>query len=351
MYDVDIDEKVYAVTYKELIFTLVVFIIILVALYPKGILKDQISADNSNYDLSMAYLNDLLKHSPNDESLKLILLEKYVQAGEINSSLKLSDKLLRSDNEYIRTKAIPLAYEIKKRKYFSTEDKKVKRSLYMELQNLFHSIEKTKLYDEKKEKWYKEAVSLQNFPVVYRILKQLLQDDPDNIEYLKDAYYLSLKLHKQEDSVHYLNSLEKHDTLHSKEWVMKRYDYYIRFKDYKNAELLLRRYAKDSAEMQEKLASFYLMIQKYEEASDTYLKLYYASQNKLLQEHYLTKAIKTLQAGNLLKQAAQLTRQYESKYIHNVKMRKLFLRIYLAAGELDYAAELSKKILRYEDKL
>ncbi|QOP40337.1 hypothetical protein [Sulfurimonas marina] len=351
MYDVNNEEAVYVVTYKELLFTVIVFLIILFALYPKGILKDQISADQSNYDLSMIYLKDLLEHNPNDDSLKLILLEKYVQAGEIEHSLELSKSLLQSKNIYIRNKAIVLAYQTKKIKYFSINDEKQQKALHNDLKKLFTTIYTEKLYNDNAERWHNEAVFVHNPQAAYYFLQIMLKDDPTNVDLLREGYYLSLNLYKRADSMEFINSLEKYDTSNSTKWAMDKYDIFIRYKDYKSAETILQRYAKDSIEIQEKLAQFYLMIKKYEAASDTYLKLYYVSKNEDLQEQYLVKSIKALQSGNLLKEAANLVHQYESKYIGNVKMRKFFLRIYLAAGELEYASQLSKKILRYENKL
>lgn len=351
MYDVDNDEHLYVATYKEIIFLLVVFIIILFALYPKGVLQNQISADKSNYDLSMVYLKDLLEHNPNDQSLQLILLEKSVRSGDIDEALKLSHTLLFSQNEYIRNKAIVLVYDAKKVQYFSFEDTQKQKILYPELQKLFERIYREKLYDDNIEKWYNEAIFVHNQKAAYDFLQQLLEDEPTNIKLLKDGYYLSLDLYKQEDSMRFINDLEKYDTKNSRKWAMAKYSIFMRYKDYKSAELLLRQYADQSLDMQLKLANFYLMIQKYEDASDIYLQLFYGAQNEQMKKEYLMKAIKTLQSGNLLKQAALLVHHYESQYIYDREMRKFFLRIYLAAGELDYAAQFSKKILKYENKL
>lgn len=351
MYDVNNEEPVYVVTYKELLFTLAVFLIILFALYPKGILKDQISADRSNYDLSMVYLKDLLKHSPNDESLQILLLEKSVHAGDLNTALQLSEVLLSSNNEYVKTKALLLAYESKKAKYYSLGDIAKQRALYRELQELFYTIYTQKLYDERIDKWYAEATFVHNQNAAYFFLQKLLEQEPTNVKLLRDGYYLSLDLYKRSDSVKYITALEQYDTNNSLKWAMDKYTIFMRYKDYKNAELLLEHYAKQSLDMQLKLANFYLMIQKYEEASNTYLELYYLTQEETLKKEYLVQSIKSLQSGNLLKKAALLIHQYEPLYIHDRTMRKFFLKIYLAAGELEYASQLSKKILKYENKL
>ncbi|MBD3796517.1 MAG: hypothetical protein IE887_02055 [Campylobacterales bacterium] len=351
MYDVDNDERVYVITYKELLFTLIVFAIILFALYPKGILKDRIAADTSNYDLSMIYLKDLLKHNPNDEALQLLLLEKNVLAGKVDSSLELSQKLRGSQNNYIRDKATVLSFELEKAKYFTAQDTQKQKILFSDLKRLFRTIYMKKLYDDNVQKWYDNAVLVEHHSAAYHFLQKLLKEDPTNVVFLRDGYHLSLYLNKKVDSIQFIDALKRYDTNNSLEWTMNKYDIFIRYKDYKSAEIFLQQYANESIYIQKKLADFYLMIQRYEDASDAYLKLYYSSLNKQEQEKYLIKAIKSLQSGNLLKQAANLVHQYESKYVGNLKMRKFFLKIYLAAEELDYAAKFSKQILKYENRL
>ncbi|MDQ7066894.1 MAG: hypothetical protein Q9M40_02205 [Sulfurimonas sp.] len=98
-------KKVYVITYKELIFTFLMFSVILIVLFPKDILKEQILAENSNYDLSMLYLKNLLKHSPEDESLMLILAEQSLRSGKRDLSLRLLELLLQSKNVEYRHKA------------------------------------------------------------------------------------------------------------------------------------------------------------------------------------------------------------------------------------------------------
>lgn len=349
MYDVNNEEEVYVVTYKELLFSLVVFIIILVALFPKGILKDQISADKSNYDLSMVYLKDLLEHNPDDESLQLILLEKSIQMGDINASLTLSQNLLSSENEYIKQKSILLAYETKKAKYFSIKNEKEQKAVYNELEKLFQIIFAKKLYDDNIHKWYEEAALVQNNHAAYYFLQTLLNKDPRNVNLLSDGYYLSMKLYKREDTMKYLNALEKYDTQNALKWAMAKYDILIHYKDYNSAEIILQQYADNSVEMKNRLADFYLMMQKYQAASDVYMKLYFISADTKTKQEYFIKAVETLQSGNLMKHAAKLVHKFENNYIHDRKMRKFFLKVYLAAGELEYASELSKKILLYEN--
>ena len=157
-------EEVYVVTYKELIFISAVFIVILIVLYPKDLIKQEIRSENSNYDLSMLYLKDLIEHSPKDESLKLILAEQSLRSGKKEQSLELLNKLIFSKNIKRRNKALLLSYELRKSGYFDIEIKFKQQKERKILKELFKHIYSKKLYDEKYlDKWYSEAVFNQHF--------------------------------------------------------------------------------------------------------------------------------------------------------------------------------------------
>ena len=161
-------EEVYVVTYKELIFISVVFAIILIVLYPKDLIKQEIASERSNYDLSMLYLKDLLKHSPKDESLKLILAEQSLRSGKKDISLNLLNELIYSKNKKRRYKALLLNYELRKTDFFTIKNILKKDKEKELLKELFSLIYKQKIYNiEKLDYWYNEAVFNQHFEAMY----------------------------------------------------------------------------------------------------------------------------------------------------------------------------------------
>ena len=60
--------------------------------------------------------------------------------------------------------------------------------------------------------------------------------------------------------------------------------------------------------------------------------------------------LKSLQAGNYMKEAVELGYKYESLFFNDIAIRMFLLKIYIAAGDLKKANELSKKILINETK-
>ncbi|MDF1878383.1 hypothetical protein JHD46_01875 [Sulfurimonas sp. SAG-AH-194-C20] len=344
-------KKVYVITYKELIFTFLMFSVILIVLFPKDILKEQILSENSNYDLSMLYLQNLLKHSPEDESLMLILAEQSLRSGKRDLSLRLLALLLKSDNMDYRHRANILSYDLQKDDYFYIQVEMDKAFQMKKLKALFASIYIQKMYDRKNiDKWFEEANFVNNKRARYDFLKQKIRKNPRDIGLLEEGYYLAQQRHKKKDAVMFLTLLQKYDPLRAEKWALDDYHMSMAFKDYASAEKILIERAKTSTVWQERLADFHLMNSSYRRASKEYILLYKKSKSYKIKRRYFYKAVRSLQAGNHLNEAARLVRRYERRYVSDKSARRFMIKIYLATGDLEYAANLSKKILKKEYK-
>lgn len=345
MYGVDKETEVTVVTNKELLFLVAIFIFILTQLYPKNILQTIIEDDHSNYELTMVYLNDLLKHNPNDTMLELIYLKKKMQVRDINISLPLAKKLMHAKKEYVRDGATLLAFQANMIQYFQLKNHKKKKQLYPTIQKLFSIIYTKKLYDTNASKWYSNASFVKNNPAKYYFVKEFLKEEPENVTLLKNAYFLAVQFSDKKNAHNYLQKLLLYDTKNPQQWVMAKYYILIRYKKYHEAQLTLEKNAHKALKIKKTLAQFYLMRSMYIHASKTYLEL--ADKVKKQKEHdlYIKKAIQALQAGNLLTRASDLANKYEMQYIKNVAMRQFILKIYLSAGKLNLADQYAKKIL------
>jgi len=342
-------KKIYVVTYKELIFMFVVFSVILFVLHPKDLLKEQILSEKSNYDLSMLYLKNLLEHNPEDESLMLILAEQSLRSNKKDLSLRLLELLLKSEDTELRNKATMLSYELKKDDYYYFKDKKKQAKQKEELRKLFFRIYYFKMYDEDNiDKWHHEALFLGEDRARYYFLQQKIKRDPKNIELLESAFYLSVRLHKSNDSIKYVEKLIKYDKVRSEKWQLDEFYMLINSKRYKRVENFLKAQSTDSVIWRKKSADYYLMRKSYMKASNIYMELFNKTNDYSQRKKYLFKAIQALQAGSLFDKSASLGHRYEKYYINDSSVRKFLLKLYIATGYLEYASALSKKILKRE---
>jgi len=355
MYHVNNEEKKsYVITYKELIFTFLVFSVLLFVLYPKDLLKEQILSEKSNYDLSMLYLKNLLKHSPEDESLMLILAEQSLRTGKKDLSLRLLQLLLKSKDIKHRQRATLLSYDLEKDNYFymRNKDKNKKKIQMKKLRDLFDAIYINRMYDQKDlDKWYKESIFVQNDIATYDFVKQKLLKDKTNVEYLEQAYYLSQKLDLPKDSRKYIQLLTKYDSARQDKWALDEYYMYVHYKEYDLAQDVLLKYYKTSVEWKKRLADFYLMRHKFKSASKLYMELMSESDRYNTKKKYFYKSVNSLLAGKYMDDAVKLVKRYEKYFIKDLDARTFMLKVYISANRLDYASGLSKKILNKELKL
>lgn len=344
-------EKSYVITYKELVFTFVVFSIILFVLFPKDLLKEQIISEKSDYELSMLYLKNLLRYSPDDESLMLILATQSLRSGDKKLSISLLDRLIKSKDQHIRYQATLLDYDLEKEEYFYLKDPSEKRAKRKKIRKLFILIYKNKMYDAKElEKWYKESLFAQVDYATFDFLEQKVKKTPYNVKLLENTYYFAQKLKHRRKSLKYLKLLQQYDVTNRDKWIKAEYYMYVNHKEYAKAEKLLLKYADTSDAWKNKLAEFYIMKRKFMEASNIYVALFETSVGYKVKRKYFYKSVKALQAGSLFNSATNLAHKYEKFYFKDREARSFILKIYLASGRLDYADKFSKKIFKSEFK-
>jgi len=344
-------KKVYVITYKELFFTIFIFIVILFALYPKDLLKQQIISEKANYDLSMLYLRNLLKHNPEDESLMLILASQSLKAGNKDLALRLLGLLLHSEDKKIRQQATVLSFDLEKERYFYMKDKERKQDQLLKLKKLFNMIYFAKMYDPKDvKKWYQNALFVGASYPAYQFLKEVLAQEPDNITLIKDAFYLSSQYGDKTEAYKYVKYLQEHDKGNLEKWVIEEYYLDMRYRKYAQAEKLLLAHRGEGTKIEAILGDFYLYRKKYHKASKIYLSLYQSTDDFKQKKYYFKKALESLIASKNTTKVTQLIEKHQALFLNDPDMIQFMLKTYLANGKVGNAAVLSKKILRFKYK-
>lgn len=331
-------------TYKEIAIVFITFVVILFFLYPKELIKEQILLEESNYDLSMLYLKNMLKHDPKNESLMLALAKTGLKSGKKDISLRLVELLHSSSDEKIKKEVHMLSYALHKESYYSTQVKEQKEQIIKKLKGIFLNIVKESLYDlQDLDKWYEEAIFLDDYLSAYNLLLKKMEQDDNDIELLERIYHISNKINK--DSLPYLRQLQKKDKVNTLKWIMAEYYLMMTKQQYAQAEELLKKHSVDSELFVKELARFYSHTKQYAKTSQTYVEIY----NKSKDKEHLIKAIESLQAGNYLKESVELAQKYENLYIKDKEFRIFLIKVYLASGDVKLASKLAKKIVDLEE--
>ncbi len=343
-------KKIYVATYKEIAIGFIVFVIILTILYPKDTLTKQVLAEDSNYDLSVLYLENMLKNDPSNEELMLSLARQAYLAKKKDLSFKLLKLLRNSKNAQTRAKAYKLSYKIAKEDYFYLKEIHKTEELtnkYAQLRNIFSVILAEHFYDDKDvEKLYKESYFLNDKEAAYTLVQELLKQKPQEIKLLKDAYYLSYELHDYKASMHYLDLLYSKDMKHQRKWLDEKYFLLTQHYQSKEAEAYIIARAQTSNYWRERLINFYLQHKRYKKAAQIYMNEFRNATTHEEQRELWLQALHTLQAGGKLQTAVRLGHRYENYFLHDKKARVELLKLYLAANDVKKANILSQKILR-----
>jgi thioredoxin-like negative regulator of GroEL len=342
------EKRSYVITYKEILFTVVVFSIILTVLYPKKLIQSQIMAETSNYDLSIVYLKNLLKQDPNNKSLMLSLASQSLKTGQYEIARRLLNKLEKSKDKDNKFASILLSYKLYKDLYFKPKTKN-KDKIKQKLSKLFDDIIRYQLYSKSDyRKWYQEAVFLDKKEMAYIFLKEIIAKENPTLDDYKNGYGYAIFFKDYTNALKYVNILLEKDKDPAKQKIYKNDKYYILLnsKNYNELERFLTKEAKTSLKYEIRLADFYFMTKKYKTASKLYFELYKTLNDNRIK--YLKKSITSLLSGGYLNEAANLAHKYEKVYINDKDFRQFILKIYLSANRLDYARSLSNKILKKE---
>ena len=343
-------KKIYVATYKEIIIGFIVFVLILIILYPKDMLQKQVLSEQSNYDLSVLYLKNMLKNDPSNEALMLSLAKQSYLAKKKDLSFKLLALLRNSKNEQTRAKAYKLSYEIAKEDYFYLKKMHKTEALskkYAQLHKIFSAIITEHFYTKDEvEKLYKESYFLNDKKSAYLLVQELLQQRPHDIKLLKDAYFLSYALQEYKASMHYLDLLYAEDSTNRTKWLDEKYFLLTKHFQSREAEAYIIARAQTSAYWRKRLINFYLQHKRYKKAAQVYMNEFHSATSHKEQRKLWLQALHTLQAGGELKTAVRLGERYENYFLHDKKARMALLKLYLSANDVKKANRLSQKILR-----
>ncbi|WP_331774818.1 hypothetical protein [Sulfurospirillum sp. 1612] len=340
----------YVVSFREIIFILAAFVFILVILYPKSNLEKQVLSENTNYNLSIIYLKNMIRSDPTSEPLMLSLAQKSLKAGKLHLALGIVGLLYKSTDAHIRKEAYLLGYQLEKATYYFAKDSQGKEEAIQALKSNLSVIVQQHYYDTKESyHWYQEALFLKETQKAYQFIQITLKEHPDNIAYLKDAYYLSEQVGKSTESIQYLHALQRHDGAHLSQWLEEEYQFLVKIKHIAQAESLLLKLAPGSVYWSNKLAEFYNAQNEQIKSAMVYKRLFQTASTYSKKKHYYLLAIKMLRAGNHTKMASDFAYKYQNRFLKEREMRILLLKLYTAAGDVPKAASLSKKILDKKD--
>jgi len=308
MYNVPKSEPV--ILYREIFALFVIFIIILYLLYPADKILELVQKEESNIDLTITYLEKIQKTNPADISIWERLLELYIRKGDYDKANDLIEKMENYPKKDISSKAVLLKFKLNKNLYYATNNEKYRLILSNIAENLLEGFKDDKI---RLAEFYKDYLSL-SMPD-----KALFFAKETALIYLREKDFKNAKI--------WLENVYKQALATSN------------FDEALKALKTLTSIEPENITYYESLANIYIAKKEYKEASNIYLQL--AEKDITKRKIYIIKAIKTLQSGNMLSDAAELAKRNEKLLIHNKTDFEFLMKLYLATGKLEYAKELA----------
>jgi len=329
----------------EIFALFIAFLSVFILLFPKENIGKDLTKDKSNVDLTITYLQNLVKLEPKNSKLLLAIASSLHMRKSDQKALKLLKDLENSQDTNLKSKAILLHLKINYDKLNKKPTKEELIKISKENKILLSNISHEKFTDLNSNKTlYNIALSLNDKKSALRFNLNILNNKKlkNRIQWLKNAHYLSDALNANDTDIKILKELTKLDYDKSSLWLSILI--YKLPKDYNLISL-----EKELSLTKEQVASIYIIKQQPKKAVNIYKKLLSKTNNKREKIELIKKIIKILQANNQTIKAAIFAHDYESYFIKNKELRKTILKLYLGADKTKWAKEFSIKIMKIKD--
>jgi|GEM_PF-1030326 len=337
------------VTNLELFFITSVFTSLLILFYPGHRIEALVLSETKNYDLTVMYLQNMLRQNPKNTTLLLALCRSGIAAKRYELVEQILKKLVQEKNPSIRHEALRLQFELYKRLYHESKDALQKKRYKKILITLLHSIAKKGDFDHARiDYWYRQAIAFHDLGAALDFIKPIIEKPahPGQLVWLRTCYYIASQIGDKTMRNKCLIRLSELDKSGQDQW--KKALFFILLDEKKDDEALrfLQKMAKASDKWMAELAAFYAQHNQPKKAAKIYRQLFEDAKDPIKQRTYFLKALQMYQYSRDLSEAIPFVRKEESRFIDDSEVAKKILAFYLATNSLDDATRFSKKILQ-----
>ena len=333
-----------------------IFLAFLIALYlllpSKDDLAKRVLSEKKNYDLTMAYIESLLKVEPNNRKLLFGLIEAASKSNKRDLALELIDTLKKSANSKEMPKLISTKYHILWKEYKEAKKASIKKILLKRLKESLKEMSKYKKYMLKDANyWYYHLNRAHLYLDAYRlsILKaKSVKETKEAINWYKKALWASFKINSIKDKLNVLEALAKLDKDNQEKWLSQIYYIFTAKKDFKDAFKILNRLKSISSSWVAERARLFLYLKEYKKASSIYKNLFKSAESYKDKKRWFKEAVSSMLQGHLFKEAINFIQSNEDIFLNDANISSFILSVYLQTGALDEGAKFADKLLQQE---
>lgn len=345
------DTRTEVASYWEAFFVFAVFAFVLIILYPKNMLKEQILAEKSNYELTSIYLKNMLKLEPENADLMAAMAKVSVKRGNVDLALELLNLLKNHKERRIQIEVNQIRFNLLEVQR-NFENKKALILVYdAQIKALINKIADEGLFkDEEVLNWYNSALQYSQKDAAMKFLQRISRSGKDAYV-LEQCVYLADALHDTSKKMQCLEKLAMTSSVQdSKKWLLALYQMYLKEGENNKAKEVLEKLANIDPHYKEVLAGYQLRTGNYKGSAKIYMTLYDLTPEKKDKVKYLFRALEVLQVGKQNDEAVKLAKRYEDQYLDNQEVTEKLIRFYLAIEHVEEARELSVKWFKSMEK-
>ena len=184
----------------ELVAIMIATFALLYLFAPKKQITQAINAENTNYDLTLTYLESIAKSDPLDEKNWEILIHAYLNIGKYQKASSTFKEHLADNPAYLS-----LSYEILKTRWLNSPKGQQKKAFNKALQQTMHRL--LAYHDKTLYAMVEEDAQRFNFPHIrYKAMKKrLLAQSFHTPAQLLSLYDLAVGIHQADDALAFLH--------------------------------------------------------------------------------------------------------------------------------------------------
>ncbi len=344
------DENIEVVTYVEAFSIFVVFMVILVMLYPKDRLRELVLSETSNYDLTETYLSNMLRLEPNNVDLLIPMARIGLQTKKYDLSQKIIDALRVVPKDHIQAVVNRVQMDLWNAKFELVDDNDTQRQYKQVINAFINEVARKGTFDENDaSRWYDDAIMLKQKAAALKFIEPFYRKEHDRF-WLEKCLYLATEIQNSSEKNYCVNKLIQIDGNETDQWLKTAYTFSLETDNYEEALKLTRQLIPFDQSYRDEEIRVLLLMGHYKEVSEIYMTRYRQSEEMKVHNIYFIKALSSLQSGNLMNEAVALAKAHEDEFLSNRDISNKIIKLYLAAGKLNEAKRLSLKVLKAKEQ-
>jgi len=329
---------------REILLIFLIFLFVLAILYPEKMLRKQVLAEKSNYELTGVYLENMLRLEPDNTNLMLAAADVSLERGNLDLAEKLLDVLQKSDTSSIEKQLKKIQFKLIKTQIAQSSDPDYIAQKRKDLVKTIDKIAEEGLFDKKDALlWYRDALALSQKKAARIFLESISGSSDRNA--LEECALTRAGEKAESRNIACIEKLSRGKGPAAKKWMIAAWTLYADEGKYEKAAEILQRLVKIDPGYRDILAQMQSAAGRFSESADLYMLLYRSSSSYEHRKAYLIKAISALEDGKRYKEAVALAQHYEDDYLKDEAMTQRLIKRYLSMDNVKAARRLSLKLL------